>query len=246
MNTDTNNLTSTQHTLLEFVADHDRSITAPEAAEALSLPRTTARENLQELAENDLIDTTKSGRTRLFHTPSTPWGDHQLLTDKDREFLQTGPHTRAEQREALNRILTGLRDYPREIPLTDGPKKEDVAVIAEYTDIDTPIEEVTYMELTGSIMQEIPNQTKWEEFKQKLQDPDASDIRSVRLRLNITQAELGEHLADKFKNKTAETYAGYISQFENGEETPLTDTALQAITNCLETECESIMKPTSN
>lgn len=87
-------------------------------------------------------------------------------------------------------------------------------------------------------MQEIPDKTEWETLKQKLQAPDASNIRSVRRRLNITQVELGEYLAEKFKTKTAETYVGYISQYENGEDPPLTGTALRAITEYLESKCE--------
>lgn len=230
-------LTDTQQALLDFVRTQTRSITAPEAADELGIPRTTARENLQCLADNSIIDTAKSARTRLYYTPTT-WGEHQLLSDRDKEFLTSGAETRTEKRQALNRILLGLKDYPREIPLGDGPRRGDVELIAEYVELEKPIEEVTYLELTGCIMREIPEETKWDGMMEELNTPNRNVIRSVRRRLHIRQDELAEYLANELGDKTEQTYTGYISKFENGKDTPLTETAIKAIGEYLQEKCE--------
>jgi len=233
-------ITDTQQALLDFLRTQQRSITAPEAANALGVPRTTARDNLQYLADNNVIETAKSARTRLYHT-STAWGEHQLLSDRDREFLKNGAETRVEKRQALNRILLGLKDYPREIPLGDGPRRDDVELIAEYVELEKPMKEVTYLELTGCIMREIPEETKWDVMVEKLNSPDRNVIRSVRKRLGVQQDELAEYLTNELGEKTMQTYAGYISEFETGKDTPLTETAITAIAEYLQETCEREM-----
>lgn len=234
-------LSDVQIEIYDFVNSHSRSVTAPEVSDALSIPRTTTKDNLGELVDIGVIQTAKSGRTRLYHTASV-WGENQILSDRVRSWLEDGCEDVFEKQEVLNQVLGCLQDYPREIPFNQGPKRSDVELITSVVGVEKPIEELTYLELTGYVMQSMPERNGPPLWDWTSDVPNKDKIQSCRYDLGITQEELGQILAAEHGRKTESTYHSDISKWESEGKVQLTKEEIQTIVEYL-WECKNSDNP---
>lgn len=212
-------LTDVQTEIYQFIRDHSRSVTTPEIADSLSIPSTTVRDNLDILVDKGVIQTAKSGQSRLYHAElQSVWGNNQILSTEIREHLHTGVDNTFERQRLLRDVLGCIGDYMREIPLNEGPKRSDIDLILSYIGADVTPETLTHLDLTGVVMSEMPEHIHHRLWDWKNDEPNRADIRSYRKRHSITQEELANVLI-KYNNndKKHSSYVTNICNWENGK-----------------------------